>query len=217
MNCFSEKLVKIDEISISGYARLNAGDQCYSLAEYDAGMGFDHSKANQLIQNLKKPMKRKANPPEWRYKNNAIECAAQALHRAFSKFELKSHTIVPVPSSKILGHPEYDDRLLKILEKFSNLRGSKAGFETDIKEVITPSKSVVAWHKSKKPRNLSELLRVYNVDLTLLSQMRSNVIIFDDVITTGGHFWAMKSKLLEQNSELKIYGVFLARTVWPKD
>jgi len=217
MNCFAETFVKIDQISIGGYSRLNPDDQCFSLAEYDAGKGFRHSKANQVIQNLKKPMKKKPNAAEWKYKNRAIECAAKALHRAFSKFDLKTETIVPVPSSKVRGDPDFDDRLLKILERLADLRRHNANFETDVREVITSLKSTEAWHTSKEPRDPSELLSVYDVNSTLLAGIRRNVIIFDDVIATGGHFSAMKSKLLESNNELNISGVFLARSVRTQD
>ena len=50
-----------------------------------------------------------------------------------------------------------------------------------------------------------------------LGSPQHNVIIFDNVLTTGSHFTAMKQRLLASFPGLNIVGVFLARRVFPTD
>jgi len=95
---------------------LEPGDDCYYLGEYTARAGYAFSATNDLIQNLKKPMDRKGRP-EWRYKTWAINRSAEMLREVLPEKWLASVTFAPVPPSKARDHADYDDRLLRILER----------------------------------------------------------------------------------------------------
>ncbi len=109
------------------------------LGEYTARAGYAFSTTNDLVQNLKKPMDRKGRP-EWKWKVWAIERSAQMLREVVPKRWLDRASFVPVPPSKAKDHPEYDDRLIQILEKLGT------GRELDIRELVLMTESIDAAH-----------------------------------------------------------------------
>jgi hypothetical protein len=59
-----------------------------------------------------------SNPREAPWKENAIGYCAQALQRMMNRPWIDGYaTLVPVPCSKIAGHADHDDRLLRVLQK----------------------------------------------------------------------------------------------------
>ncbi len=78
--------------------------------------------------------------PEWKWKVWAIERSAQMLREVVPKRWLDRASFVPVPPSKAKDHPEYDDRLIQILEKLGT------GRELDIRELVLMTESIDAAH-----------------------------------------------------------------------
>src|SRR5271156_1548440 len=107
-------LTKLDELYLPHHWYLDSSDECYFGGEYTAGRGFAHSATNQLILNLKKKMDRRG-LPEWPYKDIAIRQASQNLRSSLRAEFVAAATFVPIPPSKVIGDPEYDDRMTRVL------------------------------------------------------------------------------------------------------
>jgi predicted amidophosphoribosyltransferase len=75
--------------------------------------------------------------------------------------------------------------------------------------------SLPSQHKESKRFTPEELLSTMAIDASQVERPRPSVILFDDVITMGASFRAMKQLIMQQLGVTKCYGVFLARTVWP--
>ena len=106
---------KIDETNISDHYYLSETDKCFYFFDYSIRKGATYSPGNQLILNLKKELIKK-NKPEWKYKEQAIDVSAKLIWEAFGK-HLSNYFITAIPPSKSKDDPEYDDRILKVIEK----------------------------------------------------------------------------------------------------
>ena len=67
----STRLTKIDELTRPDRTFLEPGDECFYLGEYTSRRGFAFSEMNNLVNNLRKPMGRRA-LPGWRHKESAM-------------------------------------------------------------------------------------------------------------------------------------------------
>jgi len=182
------------------------------LGEYTAGGGYQYSATNDLIYNFKKPMDRRGKR-EWPHKSRNIQLAAEALFKAFGNCDLHESTFVPVPPSKAPGDPMYDDRMISMLNRLSGLFHRNHGYHLDIKELVQQNQSMVAFHQpgTGTPRNPDVLVENYGIQEHLLSGIRDEIIVCDDVITTGSHFRAMETVIQNHLSNATVRGVFLAR------
>ena len=61
--------------------------------------------------------------------------------------------------------------------------------------------------------NPDDLKECYEIDENLIEPPPNNIILFDDVITTGSHFKAAKNILNEIFPNTIILGLFIARRV----
>jgi hypothetical protein len=174
---------QIDELLLPDHYYLTRDDECFFLGEYTARQGANYSDTNQLIINLKKGVDRKGRA-EYRYKLSAINEVARYLSE---EINAKKWTLVPVPPSKSKDDPMYDDRLVQILAKAKKLNN-----DIDYRELVVQVGSYQASHLSSgnRPRP-DELASRYQIDQSLMDGIR-DVIIFDDVLTAGSHFSAMK-------------------------
>jgi hypothetical protein len=124
------------------HTNLSAGDDCYFLYEYASGLNYDFSSTNNLISNLKKKPSQAASPG-YHYKRQAIVKCARELRGLINPDWLKFATLVPVPPSKARGHPDYDDRMLKICQAIQaaprlDVREAEALFEKGCGIRVTP-------------------------------------------------------------------------------
>jgi hypothetical protein len=198
------RLTQIDELTRPDHTYLTAADECYYLEEYTARAGFAYSAANNRMQNLKKPVDRRGKA-EWHYKEEAIRTYGQMLREALNPEFLAVATIVPVPPSKRRNHPGYDDRLVKILAE----AGGDASL--DVRELVTMRLDLDPAHVRDDPRSIDGLRQAFQIDPNLLAPKPSVVAVFDDVLTTGAHFAAMKQLLRQHFADVPICGIFLAR------
>src|SRR5216684_6902605 len=114
------KLSQIDETTVSQHFLLAPTDVCYHIWEYTRRGGFTASPTNNLISNLKKkPSKIQTNPREAPWKEQAIGYCAQALQRMMNRPWVEGFgTLVPIPCSKIAGHPDQDSQAPRSSEFF---------------------------------------------------------------------------------------------------
>jgi hypothetical protein len=201
-------LIKIDELSISKQQHwaLSLSDECYYLFEYKAHHKASYIRGNDLIWNLKKAMDRKGRP-EWHWKESAIGEVAAALRTTLPHLiDFGDTTLIPIPPSKTKANPLYDDRNLRILQM-----ACPAG--ADIRELIVTKKDTAAAHEREDRPSIGEIMENYALHQGVPSDLKRNVVLFDDVITAGNHYIACKQFVERHCGPKKICGVFIARRV----
>ena len=201
---------RIDEARADQHYWLAASDLCLHVWEYTRRGGCRASAANSLIADLKKKPSRLADHPAqaW-YKERAIQHAARALRTLLGRAWIeRSGTLVPVPCSKIAGHPDHDDRLIRVLSAAFD------GWTADIRPLIAQTCSTAADHEAPARRRLAELRAICRIDEAAAAQPpRPYLLVFDDVLTSGKHFRVAQQLLAERFPHCAILGMFLARCV----
>ena len=82
-----------------------------------------------------------------------------AFGRAMDRNWLGSATLIPVPSSKAKSDPNYDDRILRILN------GISLPFKVDVGELVIQEITLKASHLSEQNRtSLDDLIEAYAID-----------------------------------------------------
>ncbi|EAA6844502.1 hypothetical protein DRE43_24085 [Salmonella enterica subsp. enterica serovar Java] len=204
------RLTRIDELIREQHYYLEDGDLCYFFGEYTARQGAAYSETNQLIMNLKKGNERRG-LQDYRYKGIATERVARMITSTIGN--LDEYTFVPVPPSKCQSDAAYDDRMTAILRIAQTLNPVM-----DYRELVLQNVSTVASHASAANRpSPDEIMANYRLDENLRAGCRDNIVIFDDVLTAGSHFKAMKRFLLQFFPEANILGLFVARTARDAD
>lgn len=202
------KLQLIDESVRPDHFYLREEDECYFWGTYASRRSYDYSPMNQIISNLKKGMNKKGQR-DWQYKLQAIEECSHLMRKLSFKPTFKI-TFIPVPPSKKKGDPLYDDRLVQILNKAYNNSDN-----INIIDLFDQSESRESCHSTSSKRNISELQDNLCVsDPSLCKLVGDQIIIFDDVVTTGAHFIAMKNKLKKLFPDRQIAGIFIARRIF---
>ena len=196
---------RIDDSNRHDHYHLSEGDRCIFLYEYTSGEGYGFSDTNSLISNLKKK------PSEsWKngysYKGKAINRCAGDLAAALNPKWLEIATLIPAPSSKAEGHPDFDDRLVRILA------GLGRTHLVDVRPMVKNTVSRAAAHESNVRPTVDELIASYQIDEQMagLKEVRQ-IGIFDDVLTAGTTFRAMSSVLGKRFPGVPITGIFIAR------
>ena len=204
------RLLTIDNLTRPDHTFIEPDDICYYMGEYTARGGFSASDTNDLILNLKKPMDRRGNP-EWRYKAWAMVTVARDLRAILGQRQIENVTFVPVPPSKAKNDAAYDPRLVQILTRMAK------GFDGDVRELIHQHVSMAASHESDQRPEIPELIANYYIDEAVAHSPRENIVIFDDMLTTGRHFKAVQAVLSERYPEAQFYGLFVARRLPKSD
>jgi hypothetical protein len=205
------RLSIIDESNRDDHSRLTADDTCYYLFEYTSHRGYSLSSTNQLIANLKKKPSA-AGQQGYHYKVRAIAACARHLGAALNPDWLAQATLVPVPGSKVLGHPDHDDRIERICRAMRQP-------PPDVRALVVQTESTTASHEAEEGERVTveNLLSVYEVDETLAEPAPSSIAIIDDVLTAGTHFRAMQIVLSTRFPNVPLIGLFVARRVFPDD
>lgn len=191
--------IKCDELHMIEF--LTPDDVCYYCLEYFEG-GYGACDENQLVFNFKKPITAKGAY----YRSKAIEQYAQYLSK------LPFHPgcmVVPAYTSNPRSSPQFNDRLDRTVTRFNQLRPEiPYCFGLDAVSSTNPV------HESNSSRNPADLIKNISVNIqpNILNGI-DTIVIVDDVITTGGHFIAMKMKIHEIYPHIKVNGVFLAHKI----
>lgn len=204
-------MTKLTELDNDYYRYLVDDDKCYYYGEYTSGGGFQKNETNQQIHNLKK--KPTSSSGELYYKQRAIEYWARIVSATLDIKADSRVTFVPMPCSKPAGHPDFDDRMHKVL--LTMARGKPP---TDIRPILVQTALRSSQHEGGGRLIPAELLETMAIDpAQVVYPARSTVIILDDVITMGSSFNAAKSLIQQINGVEHVVGLFLAKTVWPPD
>ena len=205
---FPDRLTRIDETTRDQHYYLQEGDFCYFFGEVFAG-GYAVCDTNQLLFNYKcEPSVALGHAARGRYKQNAIATIAAGMRAALPRANAEQYTWVPIPSSKIAGHPDYDDRLVRTLSM------AFAGYNADIRQLLRQSESTEADHKGEDRLRPEKLYNLLQFDQAALGArpLGRKIVLFDDVLTTGKHFKCCERRIREAvGAEIPIIGVFITR------
>ena len=205
-----QKLTRIDESCIGDHTKLNADDECYFWREYTSGRDYQFGPGNDLISNLKKKPSKSSSGALF-YKSRVIRECSAFFASAINPEWLNTATLVPTPPSKARDHPDFDDRITQIC------RGIRPRPPLDVRELVIQTQSLGAAHEAGRgPRpTVDDLLRIYQIDEALVEPRPANIAVFDDVLTAGVHYRAMHTVLRRRFPDIKIFGFFVARRIFP--
>ena len=194
MNGLSGGLIAVDERLRAEHTFLSAADRLHCLAEYRPGRGYRAGSVNQLIVNLKCPPSVTAlDARRGRYKRRAIATIASALRSAMDRATVEGATWIPIPTSRLPGDVDYDDRLQRIL------LAAFGDYALDLRCALFQRRSTSADHGRVRRSSATALYRVIGVDGALLAHppLRRRIVLFDDVLTSGKHYKCCERRLRE--------------------
>lgn len=198
---------------------LGDADFCFYYLRYTAHAGFEHSYANQEVINYKIPVGTDnglaKKPNRTPYKQRAIENYARAVIEFMSAKTLRNTGerladlgdrvgIVPAPTSMTPDDPEFDDRNVRTCEMICGRTGFRLCRDVETVKFIGQSHS----QGTRSP----ELIRASLGRVARGCDGCEFVFVVDDVLTTGAHFVAIKSLLLETGCSAQIFGLFYAKS-----
>lgn len=201
------RLRVIGDLERPDHHLLRADDECFFMGSYTANAGYGHSSTNNLVQNLKKPMARR-DQSGWRYKGIAIREAAQAIRANLNEAALRATTIIPIPPSSPKGSDAYDDRMVQVARLIAP--------NGDVRELLVTSKQRETRHTSVQRRDPDELRDTIGIDPAFKKPKPSQIILLDDVLTTGCSFRVCKAILGEMWPDVPVFGLFIARVARPQ-
>jgi hypothetical protein len=111
-------------------------------------------------------------------------------------------------AAKVKGDPDYDDRMSRVCRQI------RAAPVLDVRELVVQRYSLPAAHEGQRP-SVDDLLEAYRLDESLANPPPRWIGVFDDVLTVGTHFVAMKKVLSDRFPGVRIFGFFIARRVFP--
>jgi predicted amidophosphoribosyltransferase len=200
---------QIDELTREDHHHLAPEDRCYFLREYTSHKGFNYSETNQLISNFKKKPSRRGHS-DWKYKGQAIRQIIAELAAVLPAGAFRQDTaIVPIPPSKVEGHPEYDDRMIQVAKGVCIARGTCL-------DLLRCRQSMDAAHESEVRPSLGELEDNLQVVPSAAPPGLRRIVLLDDVLTAGTHFKAAQ-RIIQRALSLEVFGVFAARRIFAND
>jgi predicted amidophosphoribosyltransferase len=198
----------LDEQGRVDHPYLCASDRCWALSEYLAGTGRRGGSINRMIVALKQsPSDAALDPIRRRRKQRAIQAAADLLRSQVCRKRAESMTWIPIPPSRATVDRNFDNRLLQVL------RVAFDDYDADIRSVLSQVVSTASDHLSVRRCGVEELYRGLRVNREALYSrpLRSSLVLFDDVLTTGKHFRCCERRLHEWLPDARIDGLFIAR------
>lgn len=201
---WSGRLRVVGDLERPDHWHLTPEDSCAFFGEYTARMGYAHSKTNQLIHNLKKKPEL-AQTPQYVWKRRAIQEIGEALRNNLRADALARTLVVPIPPSKPPGTPGYDDRMAQVARAI--------GPGATVRELLVTTAERQAMHATSSHRDPDALRASLQLRAALTPTAPVQVLLLDDVLTTGCSFRVCKQMIQEQWPETAVFGVFAARRV----
>lgn len=187
-------------------------DRCFYLRDYlvDKATKTSAWKLNQVVWNFKiKPTVMVANPSRERFKIEATETFAGEL----AEFITRPALFAPLPCSKTTGHADFDNRLMKTLE-----RARAINPYIHICSPLTRTVDIESRHNVQGPR--SPMVHLNSITCTaipdaawpMINGIRgTELYVLDDVLTSGSTFRACKQLLNATHPNITVGGIFWAR------
>lgn len=181
---------------------LNPDDICFYARDYIPRGGWAASDANHLMENFKKE-RSKQGTAEWEYKKSTIQQLASEL----SSILPDGASICSIPSSKIKQDPDYDPRFDMLFECMHI-----NGCNIKVEEPIVCVSSTVPAHLGGSSRSPDDIKNNYSW-VGFPDTIPEVLFVIDDVITSGGHYKAYQTIILEHEPTIQIIGLFFCKTV----
>ena len=209
---FKCRLQHLEKENLGLHHYLDDSDICYYIGEYTKGGGYSYSAINQILLNIKKsPSIENTNPNEYRHKINDMNRVAICLRACIHDANLEQDiTLVPIPPSKTITHPDYDDRMHHICNEIVSGIANP-----DVKLLVQPKADMNPTHKDNRKPTPDELAENYELVYEQGYTPRNNIFLIDDMLTTGTHFKACKSLISQRFPSSNIYGIFITRRIIP--
>ncbi len=201
---WSPRLRQVGDLERSDHWYLTPTDQCWFFGEYAPGKGWSHSQTNQLVINLKKKPELR-NTAQWPHKAAAISQVARAIAANIRPELLPGITFVPIPPSKPSTSPVYDDRMSQVAHRISP--------GCDVRELLFTHSERDARHATGQKRDPEGLRATLSLRRDLLASPPRQIILLDDVLTTGCSYTVCHSMLQDALPTAEIFGLFVARRV----
>lgn len=200
-------LIKLDELERQKRIDLSATDQCRYWRAYTPKENYSFSETNRLIQNFK------ISPQEKHrliHKKAATKQIAHEFMQITPDQVYQNFTFVPVPPSKPINHPEYDDRLIQVLKQVQKEKNN-----LDFRMLITQQQPTSAAHSMPLGQrlNIQQLYELYAFNDLGFSAPKK-IVIFDDVLTKGTHFKAMQKIINQHYPQVPTIGLFIALSIY---
>jgi hypothetical protein len=209
-----ERLSRIDATTRSHHHYLDEDDECLYFGEFFNRKDWSAGAINHLVMDYKKSPARIASHPRrerlLNYKSVAIWIIAAGLRAQFTPGDVATrYTFVPMPSSKAVGDPDHCDRLHVTLDEAF---GRAPYAQADIRPLLRQTRSVAADHHSRGKRiDYSDLLAITEIDPgQLTTPVREQIVLFDDVLTSGKHYKVARTRIREALPGHPILGLFVA-------
>lgn len=97
------------------------------------------------------------------------------------------------------------------LAHMARLVRAELGIEADVRELVVQRQSYEASHTATTRARPEDLIALYAIDETISQPAPQQILIVDDVLTTGSHFVAMRQVLEARFPGVWIGGLFVAR------
>jgi len=201
-------LTWLDPPSRADHLLLGEQDRCAYLAQYPAGAAWRENSLARLVWDFKCAPSLARSDARWQQrKQQAIDRMADWLRVAVTREQAEHCTWVPIPPSKQRGDPDFDERLESTLYRAFD------GYDLDLRRLLFQALSTRCDHSAGNRLSEQDLYRLLRVDMPVLEQqaLRSRVVLFDDVLTSGKHFKCCQRRLLESAPQARIVGLFLLR------
>ena len=210
-NIFPARLTRLPEEDFENRPYLSLGEDIYYFLDYTVGSSFQENEVTSFLQNYKKcPEKYPEGTGARWYKEEAIRMAGGALATITNSHDF---VWVPLPPSKPIGHPRYDDRNLRALTELEP--------PWDVRQLFTQVAEREAQHQSDQRLTPEEIASGWEIDLECIHDPMPCVIFFDDVLTQGSTYRAAVN-LFQKNLQalglppVRTLGLFLTRAVRPR-
>jgi predicted amidophosphoribosyltransferase len=185
-------------------SKLAADDKCHFVYEYYPNQGYSAGPGNQLVSNFKIEPTSPSYQKRKTFKNRAAWQFAEDL----GSFLPKGVAVCFVPTSKQPGHAQYDPRFEIVARRLGNIRPD-VSFVNPISMTVSHQSVHTGGDRDE------ELFRSY-LEWVGFVAGTTNLVVVDDVITTGGHFKACQSLIRENAPGVNVTGAFWAVTVHPE-
>lgn len=199
---WSPQIRKIGDLERGDHWYLAPDHDCFFFGEYSARAGYSHSSTNQIITNIKKKPGLQGTA-QWQYKLRDMATVATAIRGAINPQSYGIVTLVPIPPSKLRNDPEHDPRMAHIARLVSP--------QANVCELIEPIVARPPQHESEQRLTPDELMATLQIEEALCAPAPQNIILIDDVITTGCSFVACKTLLQQRFPGVPVWGLFAAR------
>ncbi|MBE8182379.1 MAG: hypothetical protein HAW61_02505 [Candidatus Portiera sp.] len=192
-------------------SHLNTKDNCGFLGDRYKWNLPQAGELSKKIENFKKGIDRKGKS-DWTHRNKAIEAFAWHIEMFLNNNSklLSSLCLMAVPSSKHPDDPSYDRRFEDLFDELNKIMTQPVTIKTPI--IVKESTKPV--HKGGERNPIAIANNYVWQEKETLSGIQ-NLVVCDDVITTGAHFRAVSDFLRKKGYKNQITGLFFGRHRWP--